>query len=427
MELLIQNGRVIDPANNVDDALDVLIRNGKIAAVGKGLQSQISNLKSQIFDARGLVVAPGFIDLHAHLRVPGQEYKEDIVSGTKAAVRGGFTTVCCQPNTVPPIHSPEIVRAIIQQSATDGFCRVLPVAAVSVDLQHEVLTEFALLKEAGAIGVGDDAFPVQSSGFMRRVMEYAAMLDIIVMTHPEDKTLTESGAMNEGAVSAMLGLKGIPREAEETHIARNILLAAKAGCRLHVLHVSTAGGVELVRRAKAEGVRVTAEGCPHHFTLTDEAVIGYDTNTKMSPPLRTQADVEAVIAGLLDGTLDAIATDHAPHAAHEKEVEYDNAPFGIIGLETAFGLTIKQLVKTRKMSLRDALACLTMKPAQVIGIEAGTLSVGAAADITIFDPDAEWVVDVMQLASKSKNTPFGGWTMVGKVMETIVSGRVVER
>jgi dihydroorotase len=230
--------------------------------------------------------------------------------------------------------------------------------------------------------------------------------------------------MNEGAVSAMLGLKGIPREAEETHIARNILLAAKAGCRLHVLHVSTAGGVELVRRAKAEGVRVTAEGCPHHFTLTDEAVIGYDTNTKMSPPLRTQADVEAVIEGLLDATLDAIATDHAPHAAHEKEVEYDNAPFGIIGLETAFGLTIKQLVKTGRMSLRDALACLTVKPAQVIGIEAGTLSVGAPADITLFDPNAEWVVEVTQLASKSKNTPFGGWTMVGKVTETIVGGQL---
>ncbi|MCS6859081.1 MAG: dihydroorotase [Abditibacteriales bacterium] len=418
-ELLIYNGHVIDPANNIDDTLDVLVRDGVIAQVGKGLKSR----NGQKIDARGLVVAPGFIDLHTHLRVPGQEYKEDIASGTRAAVRGGFTTICCMPNTTPPIHSPEIVRAIIEQTAQEGFCRVLPVAAVSVDLQHEVLTEFALLKEAGAVAVSDDAFPVQSAGFMRRVMEYAAMLDMVVMTHPEDKSLSEGGAMNEGAVSALLGLRGMPREAEEIHIARNIMLAAKTGCRLHVLHVSTAYGVALVRRAKAEGVRVTAEGCPHHFTLTDEAVIGYDTNTKMNPPLRTQADVEAVVAGLQDGTLDAIATDHAPHAAHEKEVEYDNAPFGIIGLETAFGLTMRQLVRTGKMSLRDALACLTAKPARVLGLDAGTLSVGAPADITIFDPDAEWVVDVSQLASKSKNTPFGGWTMVGKVMETIVAGQ----
>jgi dihydroorotase len=421
-ELLIQNGHVIDPANHVDDTLDVLVRDGVIAQIGKGLKSR----NGQKIDARGKVVAPGFIDLHTHLRVPGQEYKEDLVSGTKAAVRGGFTTICCMPNTSPPIQSPETVRAIIEQAAKEGHCRVLPVAAVSVDLQHEVLTEFALLKEAGAVGVSDDAFPVQSSGFMRRVMEYAAMLDMVVMTHPEDKSLSEDGAMNEGAVSALLGLKGMPREAEEIHIARNLLLAAKTGCRLHVLHVSTAGGVAMIRRAKAEGVRVTAEGCPHHFTLTDEAVIGYDTNTKMNPPLRTPADVEAVIAGLQDGTLDAIATDHAPHAPHEKEVEYDHAPFGIIGLETAFGLTMRQLVKTGKMSLRDALACLTIKPAQVIGIEAGTLSVGAPADITIFEPETEWVVDVTQLASKAKNTPFGGWRLVGKVTTTIVAGQVRE-
>lgn len=416
---LLTNGRIIDPVNGRNEIADLLIgADGLIAGVGAGLDTS----SARIVDCSGLVVSPGLIDMHVHLRVPGQEYKEDVASGTAAAKNGGFTAIACQPNTAPPIDHPAIVK-YIQEQARDADARVYVVGAVSKGLANKELAEIGDLKDAGVIGIGDDAYPVHDSNFLRRAMEYCQMLDLPYIAHCEDKDLTGDGVMNEGLVSTILGLRGIPRTAEDVGTARNVLIAMATGCRLHVLHVSTKGSVEIIRHAKKLGAPVTCETCPQYVSLTDEACEGYNTNAKMSPPLRTKADQEALKEGLADGTIDAIATDHAPHAPHEKEQEFARAPFGMLGLETSLGLVITRLVKPGVLSLEEAIRKMSVAPAQIMRVPGGSLAVGQPADITVFDPDAEWVVDSAQFKSKSRNTALDGVSLTGKPVRTYVGGR----
>lgn len=429
--LLIKNGRIIDPSQNIDREADLLIENGKISAI----DSKIERPEAEQIDASGLVVAPGLLDIHVHGRTPGQEYKEDTQTLTAAAARGGVTTVCVMPNTVPTLDKRSVVEDILERARTEGNgVKVLPIASVSIGAKNEQLSEFAELKSAGAIAVSDDAFPIQDASFMRRVFEYAKTCDLATLLHCEDIALTGGGhagvgkgggMMNEGLVSTELGLRGMPRVSEEIAVFKACALAKEIGNRVHILHVSTAGAVEQIRHFKKQGTLVTAEACPHHFALTDEACRGYNTDAKMNPPLRTQEDVEAIIAGLQDGTIDAIATDHAPHAAFEKEQEFDRAPFGIIGIETMLPLSLKVL--REHLSLSEIIAKMTSCAAEVLGLEAGTLRVGAPADVTIFDENEKWVLDKNQLASKSKNTPFHGHEMTGKVRATIINGNVIYR
>lgn len=421
MDLLIKNGRVIDPASGTDEIADVLVREGKIAQIGRDLSSP----GAKEIDARDRVVCPGLIDLHVHLRVPGQEYKEDIASGTAAAANGGFTAIACQPNTQPAIDHAGIVRQILDD-ARAASARVYVIGAVSKGLDNKELTEIADLKEAGAVGIGDDAFPVQDSLFLRRAMEYCRMLDLPFIAHCEDKSLTGDGVMNEGYTSTVLGLKGIPRWAENIGTSRNIQLAIATGCRLHVLHVSTKESVEMIRSAKADHAPITCETCPQYVSLTDESCLGYATDAKMSPPLRTPEDIGAVKEGLRDGTIDAIATDHAPHAPHEKEREFQYAPFGMIGLETALGLVITNLVKPGVLTLAQAIEKMSAAPARILGVPGGSLWVGGPADITIFDPNAEWTVDVERFKSKSRNTVLNGATLTGMPIATVVGGKLYE-
>ena len=419
MTYLLKNGRVIDPANGRDEVADVLIgADGLIAQVGPGLDA---GPDAQVLDCTGHVVAPGLIDMHVHLRVPGQEYKEDVASGTAAAANGGFTAIACQPNTAPPIDQAGIVRDILAQAAY-ASARVHVVAAVSKGLLNTELSEMSDLQDAGAVAIGDDAYPVHNSGFLRRAMEYCRMLGLPYMAHCEDKDLTGDGVMNEGYVATVLGLKGIPRAAENVGTARNILLAMTTGCHLHVLHVSTKESVEIIRHAKKFGAPVTCETCPQYVALTDEACLDYNTNAKMSPPLRTQADQEAILEGLRDGTIDAIATDHAPHAPHEKEQEFARAPFGMLGLETSLGLVVTHLVKPGVLTLSQMVEKMSLAPARILGVPAGTLSVGAPADITVFDPEAEWTVDVSRFKSKSRNSVLDGVTLTGRAVTTFVGG-----
>ena len=420
MTTLLKNGRVVDPANSRDEIADVLVgTDGTIAEVGPNLRVDDG---TSVVDCTGLVVTPGLIDMHVHLRVPGQEYKEDVGSGTAAAANGGFTAIACQPNTAPPIDTASIVQDIHRQ-AEGASARVYVVAAVSKALQNTELTEMADLKDAGIVGIGDDAYPVQNALFLRRAMQYCAMLDLPYIAHCEDKDLTADGVMNEGYVSTVLGLKGIPREAENIGTARNIMMAQATGCRLHILHVSTKESVEIIRHAKSLGAPITAETCPQYVALTDESCYGYNTNAKMSPSLRTHADQLAVIEGLKDGTLDAIATDHAPHAPHEKEQEFALAPFGMLGLETSLGLVITHLVKPGHLTLSQMVEKMSVASAKIMGVPGGSLSVGAPADITVFDPDAEWTVDVSKFKSKSRNSVLNGVTLTGKPMMTFVGGR----
>jgi dihydroorotase len=425
LKLVLTGGRILDPSQNIDRPGDVVVEDGRIRAI---LDAGAGPSDAETVDVRGKVVVPGLIDIHVHLREPGFEYKEDIESGTRAAAAGGFTRVCCMPNTNPAIDSAAVVRQILERAAQAGCARVHPIGAATRAMQGDQLTEMAELKIAGAIAISDDAFPLQHADTMRSVMEYCRMLDLPLMTHNEDKRLTEKGAMNEGYTATMLGIPGIPAVAEDIAVARNILLAKLTGCRLHLLHISTAGTVELLRRAKADGVRVTGEACPHHWALTDAACEGFATDAKMNPPLRTQEHCEAVKAGLADGTIDCIVTDHAPHAEYEKEVEFEAAPFGIIGLETSFPVTYTTLVRTGILSLGDALAKMTIAPARVLGLPdgAGTLAVGAAADITVLDLDAEWTIDRNKVQSKSRNTPFHGMKVYGKCAFTVVAGKRIE-
>jgi len=424
MRTLIKGGQVIDPGR-MNTIADVLIEDGKIQAIEVNLQGTLKNPESvTIIDAQGFIVCPGFIDLHVHFREPGFEYKETIATGVASAVAGGFTTVCCMPNTSPVNDSQSITEFIFRQAKIADKARVFPIGAITKGSKGEELAEIGELHDAGCVAISDDGIPVMNTLVMRRAMEYARTFDLPVIDHCEDMFLSTGGSMNEGFVSTELGIPGIPNAAEEVMVARNIFLAELTQSRLHLPHVSTIGSVRLLRDAKERGLLVTAEACPHHFTLTDEAVRSFDTHAKMNPPLRTDADVQAIKEALKDGSIDIIATDHAPHAVHEKQRQFDNAPFGIIGLETALPLTLN-LVEEGVLTMEQAVAKLTCEPARVFKLSYGTLAVGADADVTLFDPKKSWTLDPNRLHSKSRNTPFTGWTMKGKVVKTLVGGRVV--
>lgn len=427
MKLVLSGGHVVDPSQNIDRAADVLIADGRIAGISDGpLPEAFAN--ADTIDVRGKTVTPGLIDIHVHLREPGFEYKEDIESGTRAAAAGGFTRVCCMPNTNPAIDSAAVVRQILERTEQAGSARVHPIGAAMKAMQGDHLTEMAELKAAGAVAISDDAFPMQNADTVRRVMEYCRMLDLALLTHNEDKRLTDKGAMNEGYTATMMGIPGMPRVAEDVAVARNIMLAQLTGCRLHLLHISTAGTVELLRQAKGAGASVTGEACAHHWVLTDEACIGFKTDSKMNPPLRTAEDCEAVKRGLADGTIDCIVTDHAPHAGYEKEVEFEAAPFGILGLETSFPLVFTTLVKPGLITFSDAISRMTFMPAAVLklGDGVGTLRTGAQADVSVFDLDAAWTIDRDLMQSKSKNTPFHGMQVRGRAAFTVVGGKVIK-
>ena len=422
-KLLIRGGRVIDPANGIDDVLDLLIEDGKIAAVAPGLSAD----GAQVIEAAGRVVAPGFIDLHCHLRDPGQEYKEDIVSGTRAAARGGFTGVCCMPNTHPVNDCAAVTRYILEKAATKGSgVHVYPVGAVSKGLEGKEMAEIGRMKEAGIVAISDDGCPVMNSNLFRLAMQYADHFGVFIMSHSEDKSLVGDGVMNEGFMSTKLGLPGITRAAEEVMIVRDILVAEAEGKRIHLCHVSTRGGVQLVREAKARGVRVTAETTPHYIGATDAWVEGYDSRCRVNPPLREEEDRLACIQGLMDGTLDAIATDHAPHHEDEKHVEFHIAASGISGFETAFCVSYTELVKKGYMTLERLIALMSTQPARLLGVPGGSLSVGAPADVVILDPEKEVTVDASTFKSKGHNTPFDGRTYCGAVCATLVGGRVID-
>lgn len=423
MKLLIKNGHVIDPANRVNGICDLLIENGKIIKTA----ADITDSADEVLDASGKIVAPGLVDMHVHFRDPGLEYKEDLITGTKAAAAGGVTSAACMPNTVPVTDNAPVVEYIINKANKAGYANVFPIASISKGMQGKELSEMGDLAEAGAVAVSDDGRPVENAGLMRRAIQYAGMFGLPVISHCEEMSLTNEGSMNEGAVSASLGLVGISRAAEEVMASRDILIAEAVGGAVHIAHVSTRGSVELVRQAKKRGVRVTCETCPHYFSLTDEAVMGFDTNAKMNPPLRTADDVEAIRQGLADGTIDAIVTDHAPHHVDDKSCEFALAANGIVGLETSLGLGIKCLVDTGVLSLEQLIEHMTVIPARILGIDRGTLSEGAPADAVIFDPDKEWIVDVNQFYSKGKNSPYNGWVLKGKPEYTITNGKVVVR
>ncbi len=424
--LLIRGGRVVDPAQGIDRIDDVLIRDGNVVAIGRSGTQPVGRVDETI-DAAGLVVTPGLVDMHVHLREPGREEDETIETGTRAALAGGFTSVACIPNTEPPIDTQAAVEFIHQKAARADTCNVFVVACASKNREGKELAEIGQLVEAGAVAFSDDGSPVADAELMRRIFEYCRMFDKPFLAHEEVLELTAGGVMHEGLVSMVLGLNGMPAAGEEVMIGRDIALAEVTGGRLHVMHVSTAGGVALIRAAKARGGRVTAEACPHHFTLTDESLRGFDSNFKMSPPLRTAADVEAIIEGLVDGTIDCIATDHAPHALEKKMLELDRAPFGILGLETAVGLAVTRLVEPGRLGWPRLVQAMSTRPAEILGINRGTLRPGAVADVTLIDPGMSWRVDARAFASKSVNTPFHGWTLQGRAVATIVAGRVKHR
>lgn len=423
--LLIRGGRVVDPASGLDAKRDVLLRDGKIAAIEN--PGRIRAADADVFDAKGLVVAPGLVDIHVHLREPGQGYKETIATGTAAAAAGGVTSVCAMPNTVPVNDSPEVTRWM-QAAERCASARVFPIGAATRGSMGEALTDYAALKDAGAVAVTDDGKPILDDGIMLEALRAAAALDLPVIQHAEDTRLTGGCSMNAGVLAFRLGLRGMSVEAESDLVERdlNLLKRVKRG-HLHVAHLSTKKALDAVRAARRAGLHVTCEVTPHHFALTEDRVGLYDTNAKMNPPLRAESDRAAMIEGLLDGTLDAIATDHAPHAAHEKEQEFDRAPNGITGLETALGLAISILHVRHKMPLLDVLALLSSRPAQALGLQRGTLAAGAAGDLVVFDPAEQWVFQAADSRSKSKNTPFDGWELQGRVRLTVSEGRVVFR
>ena len=415
--LLIKNGRVLDPPSKTDASLDVLLDGEKIAKVGANLSAP----DAEIFDAKGLVVAPGFIDLHCHLREPGQEMSETIETGTRAAARGGFTAVCCMPNTQPVNDNASITRGIVERAAAGASVRVWPIGAASLGSKGEALAEIAAMKQAGIVAVSDDGKPVASARLMRQVMDYCNPLGLPVIDHCEDPSLFAGGVMREGPASARLGLKGIPAQSESICVGRDVEVALLTGARLHIAHMSSAKSLEYVRAAKRAGLRVTCEVTPHHFTLTDEDV-RYDTRYKMNPPLASRADRDALIEGLADGSIDAIATDHAPHHAASKDVEFDRAPFGITGFETALALGLTELVQAKKLPLMRLVELFTTGPARVLGIER-KIAAGQPADLTIFSTEREWTFRAADSASKSKNTPFDGRAFRGAPIATIVASR----
>jgi len=445
--LLLTGGRVVDPANNFDSLADVLILDGKISAVGKNLSAPAA---VETFDAAGKIVSPGLIDLHVHLREPGQTAKENIATGTAAAARGGFTSIVCMPNTSPAIDNAGTVALIHERAKVEGAVNVFVTGAITKNIAGEELAPIGGLKKAGIVAITDDGHCVQNNDLMRRACEYAKMFGLPVFDHCQDYSLVTDGVMHEGFWSLALGLRGWPSAGEEMIVARNILLAELTGAKIHCQHLSAAGSVALLREAKKRGVLISGEACPHHFTLTDAAVAGsekfwshdgkmlaksqpgalpswpaYDTNLKMNPPVRSAKDREAILDGLADGTIEILCSDHAPHCDYEKEVEFDYAPFGITGLETELALALMQLVHTRRIPLMTLLAKFTVNPARLLNLDKGTLNVGADADVTVFDPEQEWVFNREDSASKSKNSPFFGWQLKGKTVATVVAGRIV--
>ena len=420
--LLVKGGRVVDPSQGIDRALDVLLEDGKVEKLGARLAAR----GAEVIDAEGLVVCPGFIDIHTHLREPGREDKETIASGTRAAAAGGFTAVCAMPNTHPVNDTAGITRAIVEKARAEGCVRVYPIGAITRGQQGEELAEFGDLQEAGCVAFSDDGKPVASARMMRRALEYARTFGLVLIDHCEEPTLAEKACMNEGPVSTVLGLRGAPAAGEAIMVERDVLLAELTGGRVHIAHLSAAASLDAVRRGKARGVKVTAEVTPHHLFLTDEAVreTGYDTNTKMNPPLRAEPDRAALIEGLRDGTIDCIATDHAPHTVDDKHVEYDQAAFGIVGLETAVPLCLDRLVAARLVELSQLVALLSTNPARVLGLAGGTLAPGSPADLTLLDLTKRRTVDPARFESRSRNTPFGGLALRGWPAATIVAGRV---
>jgi dihydroorotase len=418
---VLRGGMVLDPDGFGRLTSDLFVSEGVLSAVEAGVRVPAGTLEIEI---PGCFVSPGFLDMHVHLREPGQEPKETIESGTRAAASGGFTGVACMPNTEPPIDTVGTLELVLRKASDAGHAHVFPIAAITRGRRGEQLAEMAELSEAGAVGFSDDGSPVVNSGLMRRAMEYAAALSRPILSHSEDLSLSAGGVMNEGCLSLRLGLKGIPREAEELGVFRDLLLARKTGCHLHVCHVSTRGSVEAIRRAKQDGVRVTAEAAPHHFTLTEEAVDGYRTNAKMNPPLRTDDDVHALLDGLVDGTLDAIATDHAPHTGEEKEAEFDRAPFGIIGLETALGLSVSALVRPGLLSEGELVRKLSVNPRRILGLSGYRLELGEPAELTVWNPDLRWRVSPEDIESRSANTPFLGSELTGRSVLTVSKGKV---
>lgn len=420
--LLIRGGRVVDPRNKRDEVMDVLIDGQHIQKVAKGI---IPTKAMEVLNASNLVVTPGLIDVHVHLREPGQEEKETIATGTAAAAMGGFTSVACMPNTVPPIDNVSQIQFVLMKAEGEGYVRVFPIGAVTKGQEGLELTEIGAMVRAGCVAISDDGKPVANAKLFRRALEYAKTFGLTVIDHCEDPELAKGGVMNEGKLSALLGLKGIPRQAEYIMVSRNIALCELTGGSLHLAHLSTKESVALVREAKKRGLPITAETCPHYFSLTEDAVAGYNTNAKMNPPLRTEADRQAILAGLADGTIDVIASDHAPHTVAQKSREFDFAPFGVIGLETTLGLVLTELVANKVMSLSSAVAAMTDAPARLLHLPGGHLSPGAPADVTLINLKAKTVVD--QFVSKSQNSPFKGWALQGKAVATIVGGNIVMR
>ena len=422
---ILRNGRVIDPANKRDEVADLLIVDGKIAE-----KSEVGGQKSEIeeIDVEGLIVAPGLIDMHVHLREPGFSHKETIESGARAAAAGGFTTVVCMPNTSPAADNPSTIAWINDRAAEAACVHVLPTGAISKNLAGEELSSIGSLAQAGIVAITDDGHCVQNHEVMRRAVEYARMVGLPVLDHCQDYNLVGNGVVHEGYWSILLGLPGWPAAGEEAMIMRNILLAELCDHHIHCQHVTTAGSVRLLREARSRGVKVSGEVCPHHIALTDEAIQNFDTNYKMNPPLRSQADVDALLEGIADGTLSILCSDHAPHANFEKEVEFDAAPFGIIGLETELGLFFDLLVhKHRKIDIVRLIEMYTVEPARLLRINAGTLSIDAPADVTLIDPDLEWTVRIDRFESASRNSPFDGWKLKGRAVRTIVGGKTVWR
>ncbi len=418
--ILLKGARVIDPASNLDAKRDILIKDRKVARIEKS----VTDKKARILNARDLIVVPGLIDLHCHLRDPGRPDEETIETGSQAAVAGGFTSICCMPNTDPAIDNDGIVNYIYKEAARVGLCNVFPISAITKNREGKELTEFGELLRAGAKGFSDDGDTVADNNVMRHAFEYSRVFDVPIFEHPIDKNLAQDGLMNEGLVSTRLGLKGSPAIAEELIVARDLLLAKFTGAHLHLCHISTKGAVELIRRAKKEGVRVTCETCPHYFYFNDEVLESFDANYKVNPPIRSEADRQAIIEGLKDGTIDCIATDHAPHCQAEKELEFANAPYGMIGFETAVSLIIMELINKQKMSWLDVITKMTVNPARLIKISAGTISSGMVANVTMIAPDKRWKVTEDKIRSRSKNTPLMDTELKGRVKSVILKGVV---
>jgi dihydroorotase len=426
--LCLRGGRIVDPERGIDRVQDLWIEHGRIAGLGEDAPAELrARTDAEVLDVRGAVVCPGLVDIHVHLREPGQEEKETIETGTRAAARGGFTTVACMPNTQPPLDDRPRIEFVIRRAREAGHARVLPIAAVTVGQAGERLTEIEDLIDAGAVAITDDGKPVRNAELMRRALEITRDLGVPVIQHAEDPDLKGDGVMHEGWTATRIGLKGIPDAAESSMVARDALLAELTRGHVHVAHVSAARSVDIIRKAKASGIRMTGETGPHYLVLTDEALEGYDTRFKMNPPLRSTRDREALIEGIVDGTLDCLATDHAPHTEIEKDCEFESAPFGIVGLETALGIYLKALVEPRFLTLPELIERMTTRPLRVLGRPGGTLTAGAPADVSVFDPESRWIVDPAQFASKGRNTPFGGWELPGRVLLTIVGGHVIYR